>query len=130
MANLSLLAIGVVAVVSVYGLTRLSGASSPSLPTDFAQVESDLRAGGLLYDVRTSAEYAAGHIERALVFPLQSMQAGVLPDIPKDQKIYLYCQSGNRSSQAAALLSQKGYTNITDLGGIHNVKRSGGKFTQ
>ena len=39
-----------------------------------------------------------------------------LPD--KDQKILLYCRSGNRSKQAAGKLAKAGYTNILEFGGI------------
>lgn len=39
-----------------------------------------------------------------------------LPD--KDQLIYVYCRSGNRSRQAAEKLVAIGYTNIVEFGGI------------
>ena len=39
-----------------------------------------------------------------------------LPD--KDQVIYVYCRSGNRSKQAAEKLAALGYTNIIEFGGI------------
>lgn len=96
----------------------------------FSSVQSDLKTGSKLYDVRTAAEYKSGHFENALNFSLQDMQAGALPDIPKDKKIYVYCQSGNRSSQAAAILKQAGFTNVIDLGGIQDVQSTGGKLIQ
>ena len=39
-----------------------------------------------------------------------------LPD--KNQLIYVYCRSGNRSKQAAEKLAALGYTNIVEFGGI------------
>ena len=39
-----------------------------------------------------------------------------LPD--KNQTIYVYCRSGNRSKQAAAKLAAMGYSNIIECGGI------------
>lgn len=39
-----------------------------------------------------------------------------LPD--KEQVIYVYCRSGNRSKQAAQKLVDQGYTNIVEFGGI------------
>ena len=39
-----------------------------------------------------------------------------LPD--KEQIIYVYCRSGNRSRQAAEKLAALGYRNIIDSGGI------------
>ena len=129
MTNFALLVVGVV-VISMYAFVRLANSSPTASQPSFASVESAIVAGALLYDVRTPAEFVAGHIEYAQNFPLQNLQAGVFPDVPTDQKIYLYCQSGNRSLQAASLLKQRGYTNISDLGGIHDVERSGGKLIQ
>jgi len=36
----------------------------------------------------------------------------------KATPLFVYCYSGNRSRQAAGVLSVMGYTSITDLGGI------------
>ena len=36
----------------------------------------------------------------------------------KNQLIYVYCRSGNRSKQAAEKLVALGYTNIVEFGGI------------
>ena len=36
----------------------------------------------------------------------------------KDQKILVYCRSGNRSQMAAAELISMGYTQVYDFGGI------------
>ncbi len=102
--------------------------SAPSLT--FATVQKDVAAGGKLYDVRTPEEFKLGHYENAINWPLQDITAGKLPDTAKDAKIYLYCESGSRSSQAAGLLKNAGYTNVTDLGGLARVKSIGGKLVQ
>ena len=39
-----------------------------------------------------------------------------LPD--KDQKILVYCRSGNRSRQAAEKLAKLGYSQVLEFGGI------------
>ncbi len=92
----------------------------------FSQVQEEVSRGAKLYDVRTAAEYQAGHFDNAENWSLQAIQAGTLPDIPKDSKIFVYCQSGNRSGQAAALLKKSGYTNIVDLHGVSDVQEIGG----
>lgn len=102
--------------------------STPSLT--FATVQKDVTAGGKLYDVRTPEEFKLGHYENAVNWPLQDITAGKLPETAKDAKIYLYCESGSRSSQAAGLLKNAGYTNVTDLGGLSRVKSMGGTLTQ
>lgn len=117
----------IVIALGIYGIVALKG-ESPQQPKSFSLIQSDVQAGAKLYDVRTAAEYQSGHFEGALNFPLQDMQAGALPDIPKDQKVYVYCQSGNRSAQAAAIMKQAGFTNVIDLGGLEAVQSSGGKL--
>ncbi len=96
--------------------------------TNFSQVQSGVASGGQLLDVRTVEEYVGGHINGAINFTLQDLQAGKLPAGGKDQKIFVYCHSGNRSSQAMIILKQAGYTNVDDLGAITHVQDMGGKL--
>ncbi len=72
-----------------------------------------------LIDVRTQAEYDEGHVEGALLLPvdqLETLASEQLKD--KDAVILVYCRSGNRSAQASELLVELGYTNVYDFGGI------------
>lgn len=86
-----------------------------------------IEAGGdfIVLDVRTPSEYAEGHIPGAILLPNEEIGAGgdtgpkalsLLRD--KGQKILVYCRSGARSRQAAAKLSEAGYTNVVNIGGI------------
>lgn len=73
----------------------------------------------IILDVRTPAEYEEGHIEGALLIPdyeIKNLADSKLPD--KDEKILVYCRSGNRSKSAAKVLADMGYTNIYEFGGI------------
>lgn len=70
----------------------------------------------ILIDVRTPGEFSDGYIEGAINIPLQELQQR-LSEIPQDQDIVLYCRSGNRSAQAANILSSAGFSSIYDLGG-------------
>lgn len=75
----------------------------------------------IILDVRTQGEYESGHIPGAICIPNESIgdeQPEFLPD--KNQLILVYCRSGNRSKQAAQKLSQMGYTNIMEFGGIND----------
>jgi phage shock protein E len=79
----------------------------------------------LLVDVRTPAEYGAGHIRGALLLPVDTL-AGRLAEIPKDRPVYVYCQAGARSSRAASLLTKHGYTQINNVqGGIAAWQQAG-----
>jgi rhodanese-related sulfurtransferase len=75
--------------------------------------------GALLLDVRTPAEYAAGHVDGAVNIPVQVLGQRLGDVGAKDRPVVVYCQSGGRSARAAAELRQAGYT-AHDLGGIGN----------
>ncbi|MGD1821947.1 MAG: rhodanese-like domain-containing protein [Pleomorphochaeta sp.] len=73
----------------------------------------------IIIDVRTEEEFNSSHIPNAINIPLSTIEEEVLKQYPnKDQTLYLYCRSGNRSSQAARILMNNGYYNIYDFGGI------------
>ena len=84
------------------------------------QAKQKLDAGGvLLLDVRTPGEYAGGHIPNSISLPLDALKSGIARVAPqKDAALIVYCQSGGRASQACAVLSAMGYTNVENLGGI------------
>lgn len=73
----------------------------------------------IILDVRTEDEYNSGHIENSVLIPVDDLEdkAEELL-VNKEQKILVYCRSGNRSKKAADLLVEMGYTNVYDLGGI------------
>lgn len=76
-------------------------------------------------DVRTPEEYAAGHVKGAELIPLQELERR-LAEVPKDKQVYVYCRSGRRSAEAAALLVKAGYGNIENvMGGIEGWKAAG-----
>ena len=80
--------------------------------------------GAIVVDVRRDDEYKAGHIPGALLLTMEKITAEtaakVLPD--KSQMILIYCRSGRRSKIAAQNLSELGYTNIVEFGGILDYK--------
>ena len=73
----------------------------------------------ILLDVRTPEEFADGHIPGAINIPNESIGENDIAELPdKEQRIYVYCRSGNRSKQASAKLVNLGYTNVVEIGGI------------
>ena len=97
---------------------------------EMSRIQQEMQAGAQLIDVRTAEEFAAGHIQDAVLLPLQDIEAGTLPNISKEQALYVYCRSGNRSAEAVAILQQSGYTNVIDLGGMDDVVALGGTVVQ
>jgi len=78
----------------------------------------------ILLDVRTAAEFAERHLTGAVLIPIDELEGRAAAELPEhDQRIYIYCRSGNRSAQALSLLRGLGYTNVRDLGGIDGVTR-------
>ena len=75
----------------------------------------------IILDVRTQAEYDAGHIPDAVLVPNETIGTEEISQLPdKDQLIMVYCRSGNRSKQASEKLVKLGYTNIVEFGGINS----------
>ena len=73
----------------------------------------------LILDVQTAEEYRSGHIPDAVNIPNETIGSSAIPNLPnKDQRIFVYCRSGNRSKQAAGKLAKLGYTNVFEIGGI------------
>ena len=75
-------------------------------------------SNAMLVDVRTPEEYREGHIPGSINLPLQVMGLAERLVPNKQTTVYVYCQSGGRSRQAAQVLRQMGYNNVENLGGI------------
>jgi rhodanese-related sulfurtransferase len=69
----------------------------------------------LVVDVREAREYRPGHVPGAQNVPLSVLPAR-LPELPKDRPVYVVCQAGGRSAQAAALMRSVG-VDATDVTG-------------
>ena len=81
-----------------------------------AAVKADKKA--VVLDVRRPDEFAAGHIEGAVLLNFLdtvAFNAGV-EKLDKSKTYYIYCRSGRRSNSAAVILQKKGFT-VFDLGG-------------
>ena len=67
-------------------------------------------------DVRTPEEYAAGHAYRARNIPLDTMMAN-LDKLEKNEPVYLICQTGRRSLEAARILNEAGFSRTISVEG-------------
>jgi phage shock protein E len=59
-------------------------------------------------DVRTPAEYADGHADRAINIPLATI-AENLDRIEKNEPVYIICNTGRQSTEAGQILTENGY---------------------
>lgn len=82
-------------------------------------VESVLAASAaeqpLLLDVRTSQEFASGHIPGAVNIPVDDLRSR-FGELPRDRKIAAYCQVGQRGYLATRILLQAGFS-AANVGG-------------
>ena len=96
---------------SALGYEQINGAEAKRL--------MDSERSYVIVDARTQEEYAAGHIEGAILIPEYEISARAESELPdKNQLILVYCRSGRRSKIAAEELVRLGYVNVKEFGGI------------
>lgn len=71
----------------------------------------------VIFDVREDEERGAGRIPGSEHVPLGEIEDRT-GDLPNEKEIILVCRSGNRSSLAAAALSEAGYRAANLEGGV------------
>lgn len=74
-----------------------------------------------LLDVRTPGEFSQGHIPNSVNYDwLGNDFSEQTKNLDKSQPVYLYCQSGKRSAQAADKLASEGFEVYELKGGMMN----------
>lgn len=90
------------------------GGSAASAPAMFGDA--------MVIDVRTAAEFDAGHLAGALHIPYEQVDALVAAIGPdQSRSVVLYCRTGRRSGIALQSLMQAGYTNVVNAGGYRDL---------
>lgn len=118
-----ILCIAVLVIIKVLGKGENENMGYQQITMDEAKGIFEQTGDYIILDVRTFEEYNDGHIPGAICIPNENIGSEPLEELPdKDQLIYVYCRSGNRSKKAAQKLVDMGYTNIVEFGGIINWK--------
>ncbi len=79
-----------------------------------------------LIDVRTPEEFAAGHIEGAINFDLEGGQfSAQIAPLDRAATYAVYCHSGRRSALAAQAMTDAGFSQLYDLGGLQDWEAAG-----
>lgn len=84
--------------------------------------------GYVYIDVRTQAEFQAGHVPGARCVPVMEPQGGMMAPnphfveqvaalVPKDGRVIVGCQHGIRSQRAAQALAAAGFLHVADMRG-------------
>ncbi|MGR8933385.1 MAG: FAD-dependent oxidoreductase [Gammaproteobacteria bacterium] len=74
-----------------------------------------------LLDVRSSAEFAAGHVANAVNIPLEELRRRK-DELPCDREIWLLCGVGQRAYYAVRLLMQQGFQVRVLSGGMQTYQ--------
>jgi len=85
--------------------------------------------GGVLVDVRSAAEFNAGHAPGAVNMPVGTGSSQLQTLGATDRPIVVHCASGSRSMMAIRQLKAAGFTRVVDIGTLSNamaLPRGGG----
>ena len=81
-------------------------------------------------DVRTAAEFNAGHVDEAGNIPYDEIAEGIgTLNVGKNSVIYVYCRSGRRSGIAKDKLDGLGYSQVFNIGGLDDALKKAGQET-
>jgi phage shock protein E len=97
----------------------LFGSKIKSLSMKEAQSELEKDKNIVLLDVRSIDEHKQARIKGSINVPLDRVPTFLAQKVTdKSARIFVYCLSGGRSSQACNWMAQNGYENVTNIGGI------------
>ena len=74
-----------------------------------------------LFDTRPQATIEKDGLPGAKAIRLEDVQRGELPDLPKDEPIYLICQRGAISELLGLYLEEAGFTDVYNVAGGMNA---------
>jgi len=90
-------------------IVLLTGCSRVS-EEDIRTAKQEVQKGALLIDVRRPDEFISGHLPDAVNIPVQQLPQQLTSlSTRKYKSAVVYCRSGSRSSQAAAILRKNGW---------------------
>ncbi len=78
----------------------------------------------IVIDVREEYEFIAGHVPGAINLPLSELTSR-LDEVPRDEPIYIICEHGHRSAQAAEWLRGNDIDATNVIGGTTAWRSSG-----
>ena len=84
-------------------------------------LETKIKAGAKIIDVRTAEEFSEEHYPDALNIPVDQIRQRLNEVGEKNSPIVLYCASGSRSAFATRMLKSAGYTDVVNAGGLDDM---------
>ena len=106
---------------NVKGFVKADGMSGslfiPQITVDELKEKIETVSDLQVIDVRRVGEYESGHATKAINAPLSSDVAGKVSHLDKSKPTAVICLGGYRSSAAASLLEQNGFTDLMNVTG-------------
>lgn len=119
-------AVGAIILAAAFFLTPTKGATRLAGPAFLGKYESTNNA--VLLDVRTPAEFEAGHMAGAMNVDIENQSFGdEIKKLDPAKTYFVYCRSGNRSGQAIAFMKANGFQSVYELQG--GLVSNGGVIT-
>ncbi len=78
-----------------------------------------------IVSVRQAKDYAAGHIEGAINIPWGAGMQENFSQLPTDEKVYVYCYSGQTAGQTVGVLRMLGYDAVSVKSGMGTAGTAG-----
>lgn len=93
-------------------------------PVSEAKARQLLQAGAKIIDVRSLAEFNAGHLRGALHIPYDEIGRRIETVVPdKSTPLLVHCLHGGRSAVAKGALRHKGYRQVHNLGSLNRARK-------
>lgn len=74
-----------------------------------------IKAGAKLVDVRSADEFQMGNAQNSINIPMQQIPAR-LNELDKNEKIIIFCRTGNRSDMVKEFLLNHGFETVKNGG--------------
>ncbi|MEA5461398.1 thioredoxin domain-containing protein [Arcicella sp. LKC2W] len=101
----------------VYFANTLIGFSQVLSIDDFEKKYAEMPSAQLV-DVRTTGEYGGGHLPKSQNIDYRSTDfTQKIQTLDKTKPVFVYCLSGGRSSEAANIMKQNGFSQVYEMGG-------------
>lgn len=79
-------------------------------------LDSYIKEGATIIDVRSPQEYREGHVDGSICIPDYQIKRDIGKKVPnKDEIIVVYCSTGHRSQNCQRILENLGYTNVYNV---------------
>lgn len=122
--------------IFLFGVATVSGGlllwpllnrqNGPSSLTNTQATQLINKDSACLIDVRSTEDFAKGHIPQAKNLPLEALQSAPDSAGKKDKPVILMCQTGASATKATGILRKAGFTKVFSLqGGLAGWQSAG-----